>query len=176
MNDQVPPPEDSPNAPRAGKASRSSLFARHSTLLLWMVVLGALLWFQWPMIKGWGYRLTGSKAPDDGIGWRTDFAAAITEAQRVNKPLLLDFSASWCPPCQVMKHDVWPDAAVRGALLAGYVPVLVDVDAAGNEELSARYAVSSIPTIIIVNVKGEVLKRGSFMTASEMAKFLGPGA
>ncbi len=139
---------------------------------MWMGVVALIVFLQWPMIKGWGYKVMGSPAPDDGIAWRTDFQAALREAQQTGKPVLLDFQASWCPPCQVMKHDVWPDPKVREAVNARYIPMAVDVDAAANREVVGRYDISSIPSIVVIDGQGHVLKRGSFMSRSALLTFL----
>jgi thiol:disulfide interchange protein len=145
---------------------------RHRSSLLWLGVLAVIVVLQWPMLKGLGYQLMGSPAPDDGIAWRSDYRAALAEAQQTGKPVLLDFSASWCPPCQVMKHDVWPDPKVRQAVNDGYIPVAVDVDAAGNQEVASRCGINTIPSIVIVNTKGQVRKQGSFMSRSALLAFL----
>jgi thiol:disulfide interchange protein len=161
-------PEDRPHNPH----SAWGWLSRHRSSLLWLGVLAVIVVLQWPMLKGWGYQLMGSPVPDDGIAWRSDYRAALAEAQQTGKPVLLDFSASWCPPCQVMKHDVWPDPKVRQAVNDGYIPVAVDVDAAGNQEVANRYGISTIPSIVIVNAKGQVLKQGSFMSRSALLAFL----
>jgi protein disulfide-isomerase len=138
--------------------------------LVWTALLAVIILVQWPMIKGMIYRVSGSPAPDDGIPWRTDFNAALAEAKQSGKPVLLDFSASWCPPCQVMKHDVWPDAKVREAVTAGYIPVAVDVDK--NQGLAARYGITGIPSVLIVDAEGKVLKQGNFMSSGSLLDFL----
>jgi thiol:disulfide interchange protein len=71
-----------------------------------------------------------------------------------------------------MKHDVWPDASIRDAVTASYVPVFVDVDAAGNREVLRRYGISSIPSIVVVDGEGKETKQSGFMTRDALLAFL----
>ena len=141
-------------------------------LLLWAVLIGAVVYMQWPMIKGMYYKTTGAQAPASAVAWRGGFDAAMSESAQTGKPVLVDFTASWCPPCKVMKHEVWPDAKVAGAVNDGYVPVLVDVDDPKNSAVARKYGISSIPTILVLDAKGEGLRAGDFMSRSAMLEFL----
>jgi thiol:disulfide interchange protein len=146
--------------------------SRNLTNYVILALVIGLIAIQWPMLKGVFYRATGAEAPEGSIAWRTDFDAAMREAQTSGKPLLVDFTADWCPPCRVMKHDVWPDAQVGQLMAENYVPVLIDVDAPGNAAVSQRYGIRSIPTILVLDAEGKVLSQGSFMSRSQMVKFL----
>lgn len=161
--------------PQAGHGNGGQvldLLYRHRSSLVWLAVLGLIVWMQWPMIKGTFYRLMKIPAPADGIAWRTDFQAALAESKQLGKPLLVDFSASWCPPCQVMKHEVWPNAEVREAAMAGYVPVLLDVDVPAAQEVAQRYNVGSVPTILVLDAEGRLVRQKGFMSKGAMLAFL----
>jgi thiol:disulfide interchange protein len=141
-------------------------------MLIWAVVLAAIVYMQWPMLKGTYYKVTGSAAPASAISWRVGIDAAIAESTKSGKPILLDFTASWCPPCQVMKHEVWPDAGVARSVNDGYVPLLVDVDDPANAALASKYGIRSIPTVLVINANGDVLRTTSFLSARQMVDFL----
>ncbi len=77
-------------------------------------------------------------------------AAAVTDAnfeQEVLKssvPVLVDFWAAWCGPCKVIAPTV-DQLAVE---YAGKMKVVkLDVDA--NVEISSRYSVLNIPTLML---------------------------
>jgi thioredoxin 1 len=59
-------------------------------------------------------------------------------------PVLVDFTAVWCPPCRVIAPHVEAIAAkYDGRLLVG------KCDTDGNPELTARFDVRSMPTLLL---------------------------
>jgi thiol:disulfide interchange protein len=143
--------------------------------VMWTAIVALILTVQWPMLKGWYYGETGAAAPASSVAWRTDLGGALAEARSANKRVLVDFSASWCPPCVAMKHEVWPDPDVARAIDAGYIPVMVDADR--DNGLSARYRVESIPAVLLLDADGRVVKRNDgYLPRSGMIRFLSDAA
>jgi thiol:disulfide interchange protein len=139
----------------------------------WLVMSGALavmLFVQWPMLKGMYYRAADATPAASRIEWRTDLESALREARRSNRPVLVDFSADWCPPCIAMKHDVWPDDTVEEAVIGSYVPLLIDIDRDGV--VAEQYGVEAIPTVLMLDGHGRVLRRANFLSASGLKQFL----
>ena len=132
-----------------------------------------VFFLMWPMLKGTYYKNFADE-PVSGVVWQESYQAALEESEKTGKPILLDFSASWCPPCQVMKHEVWTDEEVGKVTNDHYVPFLVDVDLPENRHLSQKYQVSSIPNIVVIDPQGQLLKRSGSMSASQTSKFLQP--
>lgn len=110
----------------------------------------------------------GDSAPD---GWQTDLTSAKALAKKDDKPMLVVFSASWCPPCQALKKKVYPQASVKKALEA-WVPVYVDADA--NEDLAKKHNIEGLPTLLILDASGKELSRqvGCNPTSTFFLKFL----
>jgi thiol:disulfide interchange protein len=143
----------------------------HREQVLWAAIVALALTVQWPALKGWYYGATDAAAPASAVAWRSDFDGALAEARAAHKRALVDFSASWCPPCIAMKHEVWPDADVARAINAGYVPVAVDAD--HNNGLSDRYRVESIPAVLLLDADGRVVKRNDgYLPRAGLLRFL----
>jgi thiol:disulfide interchange protein len=49
---------------------------------------------------------------DAPAGFVTNYNSALSRSRRDRKPMVLVFSASWCPPCKQMKREVYPSAEV----------------------------------------------------------------
>lgn len=72
-----------------------------------------------------------------------------------DKPVLVDFHATWCGPCKVMS----PTIESVGKELKGQARVLkIDVDK--NNAVANLYRIQSVPTLIIFK-KGEAVWRNS---------------
>lgn len=73
------------------------------------------------------------------------------EVIRASVPVLVDFTASWCPPCRAIK----PEVEALAKMVEGRAKVaFVDVDL--EPELEARYGVKNIPALLIFK-NGEVV-------------------
>ena len=66
------------------------------------------------------------------------------EVLNSEKPVLLDFWASWCGPCRMVSPIVDEIAAERGDIKVGKV----NVDE--QPELAAQFGVMSIPTLVLM--------------------------
>ena len=66
------------------------------------------------------------------------------EVLNSEKPVLLDFWASWCGPCRMVSPIVDEIAVERGDIKVGKV----NVDE--QPELAAQFGVMSIPTLVVM--------------------------
>lgn len=155
------------------KSLISALWKRREPIL-WVLLVVFVSTMQWPVLKGWYYRATGTAAPATSIAWQTNLSSALSEARAEHKLVVVDFSASWCPPCIAMKHEVWPNPRVATTVNKSFVPVTVDVD--HDDGLSDRYNVSGIPAVLVLDPSGRVVRRhDGYLPLDGMLQFLAPG-
>lgn len=100
----------------------------------------------------------------------TSYAAAVAAAKAENKPVVMVFSAVWCPPCQVMKKSVYPSKEVT-PLHDKFVWAYLDTDVEANAAAAQKHKVSGIPHIEFLSPKGKSL--GNQVGSSSPAEFAG---
>lgn len=92
------------------------------------------------------------------------------EVLRAAGPVLVDFSATWCPPCRMME----PVLAGLAADLAGQVTVR-ELDVDENEEVRTRYGVMSMPTLMLFQDGRPVDRTVGFAGAGNVRRWLEDG-
>lgn len=102
--------------------------------------------------------LHASDFPEGSPKFSTKYEEVLKAAKDNGKPAIVVFSASWCGPCQAMKKDVYPSAAVK-PLQDKFNWSYLDIDVEPNGKLSDEYKVEGIPHILFIDSKGKVIDR-----------------
>jgi len=96
--------------------------------------------------------------PKGSPAFETKYQSALAESKKTGKPLLVVFSATWCPPCQANKKKVYPSAAVQ-PYHNKFVWAYLDMDDAANQKVAEEFGVNGIPHIQFLDKNGKSLDK-----------------
>lgn len=83
------------------------------------------------------------------------------------QPVLVDFTAEWCPPCKRLA----PVLEELSAEYAGHLRfVAVDVD--DNPDLAAQYGIQSMPTLVLFQRGREVQRMVGYAPKAQIKRQL----
>ena len=163
---------DATDAVRTGAPRSQSAI---SPILLWVLLAAIVLRVVTAVMD--------RKADGPGqIHWSRASSAA-TEAGRLGKPVLYDFTAAWCAPCKLLDRD-WEDGEVAEQVNATFVPVRV-IDRTREDgrnspeiaELQRRYEVSAFPTLVVASPDGRLIaKHEGYRNTQYLMQFLAEAA
>lgn len=107
--------------------------------------------------------LLSSFRTDDPVGIRFftgSWTDVLSEAKRQNKPVFVDFHASWCPPCRRMAREAFPNVDVGAAYNDRFINYQIDGETGEGPAIAQQYGVSSYPTTLYLTPDGEIIHRG----------------
>lgn len=101
------------------------------------------------------------------------FPAARENAKKLNRPMFLYFTASWCMPCRLMDETTWQDPNLAKYIEDNYIGLKIDTDVFENYHYKEKFKIQAYPTIIFLNPDGEFIARqeGS-VTGSELLRMM----
>lgn len=99
--------------------------------------------------------------------WLTDYDAAAKTAKTEKKKLLVEFTGSdWCPPCIMMKKEVYSSPEFNEYAAKNLILVEVDfprdkpqsdAQKKANEALASKYSIEAFPTVMLFSPKEKEL-------------------
>lgn len=81
------------------------------------------------------------------------------QARKEGKYIFVDAYTDWCYWCKVQDKKTFTHEAVAALLNREFIPVKLNFEDSVNIPLAMKFRVSSFPTILIFNAKGQLVKR-----------------
>ena len=91
-----------------------------------------------------------------GIPWLPYDNDHLAAATSKHQPVVIDFSAEWCIPCEELEHETFNQPEVIEAARQ-IVPLRADLTKSGSEEVVAlreKYNIRGVPTIVFIDRNG----------------------
>lgn len=117
-------------------------FSRNIILLFAILVLGSNI-----------VKAVNSPFTDISLTTAKEIAAAE------GKFVFVDFYANWCVPCKWMDETTYADNKVIETLNSNFIPVKVNIDDFDGYNLKEEYDVKVLPTVLVMDQKGRIIKR-----------------
>lgn len=91
--------------------------------------------------------------------YRGSYDDFLREAKKRNKPVVLDFWASWCVPCKKLENETFTNLILVSYLNTNYMVYKVDIDTFDGMAIADRFAVDVYPTLVLLDNKTKYVGR-----------------
>lgn len=111
--------------------------------------------------------------------WTTHLEGAFAQAATEGKSVLVEFTGSdWCPPCKMMRKNVFSKKAFTEEASKDFILVELDFPrgdkalARKNEPYAEKYRIEGFPTVILFDAEGNEYERFYASAYPSIDKFL----
>ena len=118
----------------------------------WLKTIAALLGIIIATFLAGSWALRGP-----GVTWQSYSDQLLTTAKQAQKPVIIDFYATWCSPCRELDEITFHNPDVVKQADHNFVMVKVDLTQKGNPlhtRLLGQYGVKGVPTVVFLDGQG----------------------
>lgn len=110
--------------------------------------------------------ITSSAFATPHEGWTADLDKALAQAKKDNLAVLVEFTGSdWCPPCIMMRQNVFSKKEFVKKASKDFVLVELDFPKGDkalsekNQPFAEKYKIDGFPTIVLLDSGGQEFSR-----------------
>ncbi len=92
-----------------------------------------------------------------GVNWKPYSNQVLVDARQAQKPVIIDFYATWCTPCRALEEITFRQPDVVKKADQNFVMVKVDLTQKGNPvylRLLGQYGIKGVPTVVFLDGRG----------------------
>lgn len=89
------------------------------------------------------------------------------EIIKSKSPVLVDFFAEWCGPCKMMKPILEEVKKMKGESIR-----ILKIDIDRNKELSKRFVIQSVPTLLLFKDGNILWRQSGVIQANDLSQII----
>ena len=93
--------------------------------------------------------------------------SSFNEIIQSDKPVLVDFFATWCGPCQMLAPILKEVKANLGERIS-----IIKIDVDKNQAVAAQYQVRGVPTMILFQNGKQLWRQSGVMSKDDIIKVI----
>lgn len=82
----------------------------------------------------------------------------LREARKEQKPIILDFWASWCGPCKKMDQQTFTDPKLAEFINGNFLIYKVDIDSFDGMAITEKFEIESFPSMLVLDSRARSLE------------------